>query len=407
MSSSFRATVAGLDYQSTVSSFIVRGGPGTTHPELFKVQKGVVDLLVLEVRRDEQNTVHSGNVVHQWLRLAFPDGQVGWVRDHVLVVTGDGSPFGYGMVTSPTYAYLLRRDESRSPSFEPPTGVASAGSAPPQPASEPSREAPAPPAPAPMPPAPSDRDDRDDRDDRPPVPEGEALARVRQAAFAITAAWEGGSYAAYNNYDAGIVSYGIIQFTLASGSLFTVVDEYLKRASSPRAEALCVYHTPIHNKEASLRENQGLRQALVNAAQDPLMQQVQDEQMAIRYWTPVYENFIQARGLRYPLSYALLFDMGVQHGTGHGFVRKADRELGVPERSRPHENGITEKQLISKVIELRQSRLREIAAEQNLPGVARRGDFWMELLQHDDWLLQGDAGGNVNVLGRAIRVREV
>ncbi len=64
------------------------------------------------------------------------------------------------------------------------------------------------------------------------------LDNIKRAAFNITAAFEGGGYSSYQNYDKGVVSYGRFQFTLASGSLFTVLEQYLAQATGSGGELL-------------------------------------------------------------------------------------------------------------------------------------------------------------------------
>lgn len=126
---------------------------------------------------------------------------------------------------------------------------------------------------------------------------------------------------------------------------------------------------------------------------------MQEAQFAIaqnNYWDVVIENYIQRRGnLRLPLTYALLFDMGINFGVNHSFVRRAEEALGVPSNSRPGDNGITEKQLTAKVAELRRASHYKQANEENLPGLKVRGDFWVNLVEEGDWQLQGDANGFV------------
>lgn len=117
MPSSCLATVQGLNYDSPVTEFPVRSGPGTTFDALaFKAQKGTANLPVLDVQRDANNTPNDNDKtqVYQWFKLQFADGQTGWMRGHVLTIQGDFSAWGYGVINTPTYAYLLKRDESKT-----------------------------------------------------------------------------------------------------------------------------------------------------------------------------------------------------------------------------------------------------------------------------------------------------
>jgi hypothetical protein len=98
--------------------------------------------------------------------------------------------------------------------------------------------------------------------------------------------------------------------------------------------------------------------------------------------------------------------MGINFGTRHGFLGKAEEELGVPSKSRVGDNGITEEQLITRLAELRRDSHYRQAERDNLPGLKVRGDFWVNLVNGDDWRLQGDADGKLTVKsGKVVQVR--
>lgn len=229
--------------------------------------------------------------------------------------------------------------------------------------------------------------------------------RVRAAAFAITARFEGGGYDAYQNHDTGIVSYGRFQFTLAAGTLGTLVTRYLGLSPSAAAERLRPYQARILNRDPGLRGDGELRAALVAAAREPAMQQAQDQLAGEAYWDRTQQTAILPRDIRLPLSQALLFDVSINFGVGDGFLRMAERDFGVPPRSRLVENGISEEQLIRRVTELRKISHDRQAERDNQPGLKVRGDFWVGLAAAGDWQLQGDVNGSVNVNGALVQVR--
>lgn len=221
--------------------------------------------------------------------------------------------------------------------------------------------------------------------------------RVYRASLAITRAFEGGGFDSLNTIDRGVVSYGIMQFTLASGSLGRVMEKYLAASSSETANHLrSAYQARVQSKDTSLRTDNQFHALLKAAAKESAMQEAQFAIAQNNYWDVVIENYIQRRGnLRLPLTYALLFDMGINFGVNHSFVRRAEEALGVPSNSRPGDNGITEQQLTAKVAELRRASHYKQANEENLPGLKVRGDFWVNLVEEGDWQLQGDANGFV------------
>ena len=104
------AHVAGLDYESSVTEFNVRPAPGTVPNEVvFKAAKGTNNLTILDVQPDNQGVKAPNGQVYQWFKLEFPDGQVGWLRSHILTIEGDCTRFGYGLVNTAAYAYTLNR----------------------------------------------------------------------------------------------------------------------------------------------------------------------------------------------------------------------------------------------------------------------------------------------------------
>lgn len=396
MTTPFSATIRGIRENPAVVEVNVRSGPNTTYVLMFKVPVGMANLLVLEVRVDDKNTALQGKT-YQWFRLRFPDGRDGWVRDDLIDVVGDGSPFGYPVVAQPVIGFSLAR-----------SGGVSSAPAVPAPAPAPANPTPAPvpavPAPLPSPPAaPAPA----------PVPAPIAaplpgtMERVRKAAFNITAAFEGGGYATYQTYDSGIISYGRFQFTLAAGSLMTVLNRYLERSGGPAADGLRGYLPRLNAKDESLRQDATLRGLFIAAAGEPVMQQVQDEVATEGYWGGVMELSIAPRGVQSALGCALIFDMAIQHGKFNFILPKAEQELGVAPKSRLGQNGITEQTFITRVAQIRRDNLYALAEKLKLPGLRTRGDFWFNIVQAGDWNLQGDANGNVNVNGKIVQVRNL
>jgi hypothetical protein len=230
--------------------------------------------------------------------------------------------------------------------------------------------------------------------------------RMRRAAFAITAAFEGHGYAAYQNYDSGIISYGRFQFTLAAGSLVNVVNNYLNVSRSKIAEDLRAnYQQRLNAKDESLRGDGRLKELLVMAASEKEMQDVQDEAARVGYWQQMIDLSAAPRGLSLPLSLGLAFDMAINHGLRHQHFGNAETALGVQPRSKVGTNGLTEQQLITEVAKQRRDFMYRFADKHGFPGLKVRGDFWTNLVAQNDWNLQGDTNGNVNVNGKIVQVR--
>lgn len=229
--------------------------------------------------------------------------------------------------------------------------------------------------------------------------------RIKTAAFNITAAFEGGKgYANYQTYDSGIISYGRFQFTLAGGSLSRVLDSYLAACTSDTAGRLKGYQTRVRVKDASLRNDATFKALMIQAAEEDAMKQAQDSVVEKSYWVPAQDS-TSSRGIVTPLGQALLFDMAIQHGPAHKLTQTAEQQLGAPPKSKLGENGLTEEQLIRHLAQVRKNFLYAFAASNNLPGVKKRADFWVDLVASRDWQLQGDAGGNVFVYSKPVQVR--
>lgn len=114
---SFVAKIIGIPNIPTIKEVNVRPTPSTSQPLIFKLAVGTAHLTVLDVQPDSEGKNLQGKV-YQWLKIAAPSGQEGWVRDDLVEVQGDGSALGYGVVSTPTVAFNLTRGEPIAP--EPP-----------------------------------------------------------------------------------------------------------------------------------------------------------------------------------------------------------------------------------------------------------------------------------------------
>jgi hypothetical protein len=140
----------------------------------------------------------------------------------------------------------------------------------------------------------------------------------RSAIWAITSVFEsgrpGGRPDAYQNADAGIVSYGKHQATLQSGNLERVLNAYFQRSSSATSQALQQeYAQRIQRKEESLRHDARFKQLLLEAAHEPAMSEAQDEVFEQNFYRP---TIAEARrlGVKSPLGLACLYDTRIQGG---------------------------------------------------------------------------------------------
>jgi hypothetical protein len=107
-SSSLIATVIGIPDIPSIVEVNVRIAPGTNQRLIFKVPLNVQAPVVAVAPDLEAKGLN--NKVYQWLKLNFPDGRIGWVRDDLITIEGDGTRFGYGVILQPLLAFALTRD---------------------------------------------------------------------------------------------------------------------------------------------------------------------------------------------------------------------------------------------------------------------------------------------------------
>lgn len=358
---------------STGKQILVRLAPGADQPYLGSIPLNLSGYEVVEAQ--------TGGDGLDWVRLNFSGGVSGWVRADEIDIQGDCTAAGYGVVAQPTRASQIKRGAPVIPTPDPtPTPT-------PTPTPEPEPE----PEPEPV-----------------PTPVDNSPERVRRAAFNITAGFEGGGYATFQNRDSGVISYGRFQFTLAAGSLFSVLDRYLQRAAGAVADELrTAFRERVLARDGTLRGDTRLRDLLIAAAADPIMQQVQDDVATEVYWNRVQNLSIAPRGIASPLGQALLFDMAINHGVFHDMIGLAEQAFGVKPKSKVGENGVSEQDMVSKVAHIRQERMKLLAEKLKAPGLIPRGDFWVKVIAAGDWNLQGDARGEIEIkTGRRVQVRK-
>ena len=142
----FIAHISGNPNIPALGRINIRAQPSTAAgvAVLFEAPVGTNNLTVLEVQNDLANN-HLNGKVYQWFRLRFADGRIGWARDDLISVQGDGTLFGYPDLNQAAYAFgLMRALLPVTPTPTPPPVPV-----PPPPEPEPEPEPEPPPAPPP------------------------------------------------------------------------------------------------------------------------------------------------------------------------------------------------------------------------------------------------------------------
>ncbi len=107
--STFQVHITGNPNIPTLAKVNVREQPGTSGVAVrFEADIGTRNLPILDVKPDQANNALNGKV-YQWFLAQFPSGATGWLRDDLVSIEGDGTDYGYPILTGASYAYGLMR----------------------------------------------------------------------------------------------------------------------------------------------------------------------------------------------------------------------------------------------------------------------------------------------------------
>ena len=95
--------IRGIPGNAQVTEVRVHVTPGLNTDVPFRVPIGGTATCTA-VQVDPANDAFQGQI-YKWFNLTFPDGRMGWVRDDLLDIQGDCTPFGYGNYDARTYAF--------------------------------------------------------------------------------------------------------------------------------------------------------------------------------------------------------------------------------------------------------------------------------------------------------------
>jgi len=249
-------------------------------------------------------------------------------------------------------------------------------------------------------------------------------------ASAVTKKFESGDlgYAAYQNVDKGIVSYGVHQCTLAAGSLAKVIDAYLAKAAakdpmSANAKGLQGYKAKYASSNLEVKE--GLRgdgtfkQYLIDAAAEPEMVAAQEQVFESEYWKPAVGIAVSC-GITTSLGLAAVYDCAIQSGPGgaKAIADKAIAALGGIVGSTGTKGVISETDFIIGFDAAREAQLDVIIAKNKAEGTdsgtknaemleqsKARGRMFTSLAEQGQTGLAGDADGNLALPGQKNAVK--
>jgi chitosanase len=113
--------------------------------------------------------------------------------------------------------------------------------------------------------------------------------------------------------DAGHLTYGRSQTTLASGNLYLLVKAYCEAPGALFAGDLNPYLSRLATRDLALDNDAMLRNVLHDAGGDPVMHDVQNQFFDSVYWKPAAQSAANL-GFKDPLSTAVVYDSCI-HGS--------------------------------------------------------------------------------------------
>ncbi len=206
---------------------------------------------------------------------------------------------------------------------------------------------------------------------------GPEMKRAYEVGDAITSKYEGGSYGSLQTVDAGIVSYGKHQTTLASGNLAKLLDIYLGKAqaTSPMSATATTIQGYMGKVRGTAQDKEALRNdskftgALKAAAAEDAMREAQDEFFYDAFWIPAVKLALKY-GITSQLGYATVYDCTIQGGASSS-AEAARKKLGGIVGATVGDKTITEKDFLVAFNDAREGRLESIAKKRDDEGKAK------------------------------------
>ncbi|MEL6259013.1 MAG: peptidoglycan-binding protein, partial [Pseudomonadota bacterium] len=177
--------------------------------------------------------------------------------------------------------------------------------------------------------------------------------------------------------DRGGLSYGKHQASLTSGSLSALLTRYVEAAGALYTNELQKFMPQIAAGDRALDTNNEIYDLLKAAANDPVMQSVQDEYFTEHYMAPALRKW-RDLGFQHPLSAGIVYDSFIHSGRLNMQARTEAR-MGPP-------NEANEKAWIKAYAEERRNWL---ATHSNtiLHATAIRMDAFLDQIDKGNWSL--------------------
>lgn len=175
--------------------------------------------------------------------------------------------------------------------------------------------------------------------------------------------------------DAGHLTYGKLQTTLAGGGLFGLVHDYCAAPGARFGAKLAPYLPRLEARDLTLDFDLHLRNLLRAAADDAVMRDVQDAFFDREYWARA-ERAAARLELASPLALSVVFD-GYIHGSFEKIARRVVKAIGMP-------SSAGEQVWLQEYVALRRAWL---AGSTTLCATVYRMDAFNQLMTQDLWNL--------------------
>ena len=184
--------------------------------------------------------------------------------------------------------------------------------------------------------------------------------------------------------DAGHLTYGRSQTTLASGNLGRLVESYCEAATGGAAEDLHAYLPRLEARDTTLDQDERFRALLREAGSDGVMQRVQDEFFDRAYWQPALVA-AQRLGISTALGTGVVYDSFI-HGAWGRLRDATTARVGLPSGSAGTGTGEGEHEWVREYVALRRDWL---AGHPNpvLRRAVYRMDTFAALVEAGNWAL--------------------
>lgn len=180
--------------------------------------------------------------------------------------------------------------------------------------------------------------------------------------------------------DAGRLTFGLHQTTLASGNLYLLMKAYVEAAGAEFAGALKPWLAYFATKNIRCDTDKNLHALLRSTGQDPVMCAVQDDFFERIYWDRA-EAAAKAMGLTQPLSFSVVYDSFI-----HGQWAKIRDVTAINTKLKSVKNITEEKRWIISFVNARRVWLGG-STNSLLAATTYRMDAFKKIIDSDNWSL--------------------